>query len=320
MPLEDIKNIAVVGSGLMGHGIGLTYALAGYGVTLNDTSCGILENALHHIKNNLELFSDNGLIKKEEAGEALARITTTSDLEKAVRGADFVTEAIVEDMEAKRNLFRQLDDLCPPHTIIASNTSSLPVSEFGSGTRREDKQVITHWFNPPHIVPVVEIVRGPKTSGETVDTAYALLKKAKKYPVKVLKEIPGFLVNRVQAAAIREVWSLWEQGVASVEDIDLAIKGSFGFRLASLGPLQICDLGGLDLWYRVNQYLLKFINSSTDPSPGVKEKVDRGELGLKTGKGFYNYSTDYFKANWDGVVQKRDEEFIRRLKNLYWPE
>lgn len=320
MAQENIKNITVVGSGLMGHGIGLTYALAGYRVTLNDTGEAILENALHHIENNLELFSDNGLIEKEEVGEALARITATSDLEKSVCGADFVTEAIIEDMEAKRNLFRQLDALCPPHTILASNTSSLPVSEFGSGTKREDKQVITHWFNPPHIVPVVEIVRGPQTSDETVDTVCALLKKAKKHPVKVLKEIPGFLVNRVQAAAIREVWSLWEQGVASVEDIDLAIKGSFAFRLASLGPLQICDLGGLDLWYRVNQYLLKFINSSTEPSPGVKEKVDRGELGLKTGKGFYNYSADYSKAGWDGVVQKRDKEFIQRLKDLYWSE
>lgn len=136
----------------------------------------------------------------------------------------------------------------------------------------------------------------------------------------MLKEIPGFLVNRVQSAAIREVWSLWEQGIASVEDIDLAIKGSFGFRLASLGPLQICDLGGLDLWYRVGQNLMKVINSSSEPPLAVKEKVDRGELGLKTGKGFYNCSSDYSKSDWDGVVKERDREFIQRLKTLYWSE
>ncbi|MFZ5632928.1 MAG: 3-hydroxyacyl-CoA dehydrogenase family protein [Bacillota bacterium] len=317
---EDIKKIAVVGAGLMGHGIALTYALAGYRVALNDINDGILENAIRHIRENLLLFADNDLIKHEKIDQALARVAATTDLEKAVDGADFVTEAIVEDTEAKRSLFRSLDDLCPPHTILASNTSSLLISDFGAGTKREDKQLITHWFNPPHIVPVVEIVRGPKTSDETVDIAYSLLKKAKKSPVRVLKELPGFLVNRVQSAAIREVWSLWEQGVASVEDIDLAIKGSFGFRLASLGPLQICDLGGLDLWYRVGVNLMKEINNSTEPSPAVKEKVDRGELGLKSGKGFYNYSTDYFKENWDEVVQKRDREFIRRLKMLYWSE
>lgn len=320
MSLEGIKKIAVIGSGLMGHGIGLTYALAGYSVVLNDVSDAILENAVDHIRHNLETFYESELIKKEDIGETLSRISTTTDLEKAAVDADFVTEAIVEDIGAKKKLFHALDALCPPHTIIASNTSSLLISEFGAGTKREDKQVITHWFNPPHIVPVVEIVKSPKTSDETVDTAYALLKKARKFPVKVLKEIPGFLVNRVQSAAIREVWSLWEQGVASVEDIDLAIKGSFGFRLASLGPLQICDLGGLDLWYRVGQNLMKAINSSTEPSPAVKEKVERGELGLKTGKGFYNYDTDYFKAGWDQVVKKRDREFLRRLKNLYWTE
>lgn len=318
MAPEDIKKIAVIGAGLMGHGIGMTYALAGYSVVLNDFSGSILDNAVDHIRHNLETFYENGLIEKEDISRALSLVSTTTDLEKAARDADFVTEAIVEDVEAKKKLFHSLDRLCPPHAILASNTSSLLISEFGAGTRREDKQVITHWFNPPHIVPVVEIVRSSKTSDQTVETAYALLKKARKFPVKVLKEIPGFLVNRVQSAAIREVWSLWEQGVASVEDIDLAIKGSFGFRLASLGPLQICDLGGLDLWYRVGQNLMKVINSSTEPSPAVKEKVERGDLGLKTGKGFYSYDTDYFKATWDGVVQKRDKEFIQRLKTLYW--
>ncbi|MCL6612365.1 MAG: 3-hydroxyacyl-CoA dehydrogenase family protein [Peptococcaceae bacterium] len=318
MAPEDIKKIAVIGSGLMGHGIGLTYALAGYSVALNDVSDAILDNAVDHIRHNLETFHENQLIKKEQIGETLSRISTTTDLEKAVRDADFVTEAIVEDTGAKKKLFHTLDALCPPRTILASNTSSLLISEFGSGTKREDRQVITHWFNPPHIVPVVEIVRGPKTSDETVDITYALLKKAGKFPVRVLKEIPGFLVNRVQSAAIREVWSLWEQGVASVEDIDLAIRGSFGFRLASLGPLQICDLGGLDLWYRVGQNLMKVIDRSTEPSPAVKEKVERGELGLKTGKGFYTYDSDYSKAGWDQVVKKRDREFIQRLKNLYW--
>lgn len=317
--LEEIKNIAVVGAGLMGHGIALTYALAGFRVFLNDLNDEILKNAFAHIQENLEIFAENNLIKREAVKETLARITLTSDLEKAVRGADFVTEAIIEERTAKRELFNQLDRLCPPHTIIASNTSSLLISDFGAETKREDKLVITHWFNPPHIVPVVEVVKAEKTSEETVDLVYMLLQRAGKLPVKIFKEIPGFLVNRVQAAAIREVWSLWEQGVASSTDIDLAIKGSFGFRLAGMGPLQICDLGGLDLWYKVGVNLFKVINSSTEPPPALKEKVDRGELGLKTGKGFYDYSTSYYQENWDEVVKKRDAQLLQLLKLLYWP-
>jgi len=314
---EDIKNIAVVGAGLMGHGICMNFALAGYKVTLNDVNETILKNAIDHIKSNLLFFHDNGLVEKDQVDEAISRVEISSRLEEAVRNADFVTEAIVEDIDVKSRLFKLLDEYCPGHAIIASNTSSLLISQFGSGTKREDRQVITHYFNPPHIVPVVEVVKGDKTSDETVEITCGLLKKAGKFPVRVRRELPGFLVNRVQTAMIREVWSLWEQGVADAEEIDLAIKGSLGFRLASLGPLQICDLGGLDLWYKVNTNLLPQINSSTTPPHSVKEKVDKGELGLKTGKGFYDYSTNYFKKDWDEIVIKRDQEFIQRLKLLY---
>lgn len=313
MQLEEVKNVSVVGAGLMGYGIGLSFALGGYSVVLTDINTSIIDNALNCIKVALDEFEGSGLITREVVEKTLSRISTTTDLGKGVRDADFVVEAVSEDTEVKRRLFSQLGSLCPQRTIIASNTSSLLLSDFSAGAGREDRVVITHWFNPPHIVPVVEVVRGSETSDETFDLTYTLLKKIRKVPVRVLKEIPGFLVNRIQAAMVREVWSLWEQGVASPEDIDLAVKGSFGFRLARIGPLLTADLGGLDLWYKAAGNLYKVIENSSTPPLLIKNKVEAGELGMKSGKGFF----DYKQEEWGEIVRKRDKEFLQLLK-LYW--
>jgi 3-hydroxybutyryl-CoA dehydrogenase len=317
MQLEDIKNISVIGAGIMGHGIGLTYALAGYKVALNARRETTLSNAMRHILNDLKTFAESSLISQDMIEETLSRLTTTTDLKKAVKDADFVTETAVEDVEAKRQIFTDLDVFCPGHTIFASNTSSLVLRDFTSQCRRRDKILITHWFNPPHIVPVVEVVRGEETSDETMELVYALLKKVKKLPVKILKEIPGFVVNRIQMGMIREVWSLWQQGVASPEDIDLAVRGSFGFRLAAIGPLETCDLAGLDLWYGIADRLFKVINDAHQPPEALKEKVEAGELGLKSGKGFFDYRIDYFTKGQDERVKARDRKFIQLLKLLY---
>lgn len=312
MNLENIKNITIVGAGLMGHGIGLAYALGGYQVTLNDLNETVLKRAMDNMKYALEMFLENEVITPKAAEETLRRIKTNVHLEEAVREADFVTEAVLEDLELKRRLFKDLDNFCPKHTILASNTSSLLLSDFGSEVKREGKVIITHWFNPPHLIPVVEVVCGNNTSPETANLAYALLKKIKKIPIRVAKEIPGFLVNRIQIALIREVWSLWEMGIASAEDIDLAVKGSMGLRLASMGPLEICDLGGLDLWFKVAQNLFKEINSSLEPPKLLKEKLERGELGLKSGRGFFNA-----RATWAEKVRERDKALLQILKVLY---
>ena len=317
MQLKDIRNISVIGAGVMGHGIGLTYALGGYKVTLNDTSDAILNNAMSHIRIDLKTFAESGLISQDMIDETLSHLTTTTDLEKAVKDADFVTEAAMENVEVKRKIFSNLDVFCPEHTILASNTSSLVLRDFTSQSRRRDRILITHWFNPPHIVPVVEVVRGEETSAETMELVYALLKKVKKAPVKILKEIPGFVVNRIQAGMIREVWSLWQQGIASPRDIDLAVKGSFGFRLAAIGPLETCDFGGLDIWYVVADRLLKVINDAHEPPEALKRKVEAGELGLKTGKGFFDYSVSYSDKGQDESVKARDKKFIQLLKLLY---
>jgi 3-hydroxybutyryl-CoA dehydrogenase len=227
-------------------------------------------------------------------------------------------EAAPEDLSLKQGLFQEVESLCSKDTIIATNTSSLTLRDFGARVKDKERLVITHWFNPPHIVPTVEVVKAEQTSEETMDTTYELLAKIRKLPVKIYQELPGFVVNRIQVAMVREVFDLYEKGVASAEDIDKAVKGSFGFRLASIGPLLTADLGGLELWLKVSENLLPHIQSSTDPPKALQSLVSQGHFGIKTGKGFYDYAVDFSKAELDGAIQKRDREFLNRLKQLYW--
>jgi 3-hydroxybutyryl-CoA dehydrogenase len=311
MKLEDIRTIGVIGAGTMGHGIALSFALGGYSVRLNDVTDEILQNAVNKIKVALDMFCAEGMVTPEEAKDALERIKTTTDLGALAPDADYICECIVEDTSSKKELFNKLDDLCSPHTILASNTSSLVLSDFGSDVKRQDKIVVTHYFNPPHIVPTVEMVKGPETSEETFDMTFNLLAKVKKMPVKVLKELPGYLINRIQFAMWREVFYLFCNGVATAEDIDRAVKGSFGFRLASIGPLMTSDLSGVKRWGEVGVRLLEnafqFICSDKEVPESVKKLILEG-------KGFF----DYDQEEWDEVTRKRDKEFLQRLKRFYW--
>jgi 3-hydroxybutyryl-CoA dehydrogenase len=318
MKVEEIRTISVLGAGIMGHGIAQSFLTGGYPVRLYDIQKGILDTARAHIQKNLALFAEAGLIKAGAIPDALKKLSTTIDLKEAVEGSDFIVEASPEKLDLKQELFGKMEALAPGHAILASNTSSLTLKQMGVRVRNKSRLVVTHWFNPPHIVPTVEVVKGEETSDETLETAYQLLARIKKMPVKVTKELPGFIVNRIQIAMAREVIDLYEKGIASAADIDRAVKGSFGFRLASIGPLLTVDLGGIDTWYRVFENLLPQIQSSTEP-PGILRKLfSQGNLGVKTGKGFYDYAADFSKEELDEVIQKRDREFLERLKNLYW--
>jgi 3-hydroxybutyryl-CoA dehydrogenase len=313
MELSQIKNVTVIGSGIMGHGIGQTFALGGYGVTLNDISDEILKKAIQQIRFNLDTFLEFGITTPKKAKEALSRIKTDKDLKRAVKESDFVVEVLPEVMELKKRIFKELNLYCPSHTIIASNTSGLSLTEMASETKRQDKVVIAHWWNPPHIIPLVEIVKGRYTSDQTVDLVYQLLTAIGKRPVKILKEVPGFLGNRLQFALYREALACLEEGIATAEDIDTAVKGSFGFRLPTLGPLETSDFGGLDTFLNVAYYLFKEINRSTEPPDILKEKVKQGKLGIKTGEGFYFYSPKKAQER----IRERDRQFLQRLKCLY---
>ena len=318
MRLEDIKTITVLGAGIMGHGIAQTFLMSGFPVRLFDIKGWILDTARAHIEKNLELFHEMGLLKKQAIGPALKGLTTTTDLQAAVQGSDFIIEAAPENLALKQDLFHQVESFSRADAIIASNTSSLMMTDIGARVKKKDRLVVTHWFNPPHIVPTVEVVKGEKTSDATVEVTVDLLNKVRKLPVKINLELPGFLVNRIQAAMAREVTDLYEKGVASAADIDKAIKGSIGFRLASIGMLLTMDLAGLDIWLKVCENLGPRIQSSTEPPKTLQSLVAQGQLGIKSGKGFYDYTLDSSKAELDEAVRKRDREFLKRLKALYW--
>ena len=318
MKLEEIKNISVLGAGIMGHGIAQSFLMGGYSVMLYDIQESILKTAVAHIEKNLELFYESGLIGKQDIESSLQRLSATTDLKHTVERNEFIVEAVPEDLSLKQDLFEQVESFCRKDAIIASNTSSLTMGEIGVRVKNRERLVVTHWFNPPHIVPTVEVVKSKWTSEETLNTAYRLLAKIKKMPVKIMQELPGFIVNRIQMALAREVLDLYEKGVASAEDIDKAVKGSIGFRLASIGPLLTMDLGGVKLWLAVFENLLPQIQSSTEPPKALQQLVSKGHDGVKSGKGFYDYTVDFSQAGLDEAIKKRDQEFLNRLKSLYW--
>lgn len=311
--MREIEKIAVVGAGLMGHGIAQSFAQKGYAVTLYDLNRSILEKALSQIRSNLETFVEAGLEAKERMESVLSNIRLSVDLQDAVKDAHFVIEAAPEDLALKIDLFEGFDRYCFNETILASNTSTFPISQIGKKVRGKERLVITHWFNPPHIVPAVEVVAGEKTSVEVTERTLRLLEKIGKKPIRILKEIPGFLINRIQTAMLRETLALLEQGVATPEDIDAAVRGSFGFRLAVIGPLQTMDMAGLDLMGRGLKYLYPFLDRSVDVQKSLTGKAEGGELGLKTGKGFFQYEQKE-AAGLSSPTKERDKKLLDLLK------
>jgi 3-hydroxybutyryl-CoA dehydrogenase len=292
MNLDEIRRVAVIGAGLMGHGIAQECALAGYEVELNDLTDEKLHHALENIQINLKMLTDLGLITVEKAESVSPKIHTNTILNNAVSEADIVIEAVFENLELKNDIFRKLDTMCPEHTILASNSSTLIPSLMASVTKRPDRVLVTHYFNPPYLLPLVEVVRNPETSDETVNITISFLKKVGKSPAIVQKEVPGFIGNRLQAALLREALSIVQKGIASPQDVDIVVKNSFGRRLSVAGIFEIFDIAGWDIVYPGTSYLIPDIESSTEVSPLLKEKVERGELGEKTGRGFYDWTPE----------------------------
>jgi len=310
--ITHIKKVGVVGAGTMGFGIAINFALWGYPTIMSDISDKILQQSMKQIKSAMALFVEEGLITRKQADDTIRQITTTTDLAKVAANSDFITEAIIEKSEDKRELLNKLDELCPPHTIIVSNTSSLVLSDFGSDVKRQDKIAITHYFAPPHIVPGVEVVKGPRTSDETFNITYDLMKKIRKVPIRVLKELPGYLLNRIQAAMSREANRLWAEGVATAEDIELGIRSTFGFRMPHEGPMGHYDLAGLWKWPQDVRAAMstRQVGRESELSAEVAEKIRQR---MAQGKPWF-----VDPERFDQAEEKRDREYIRRLKELYW--
>jgi 3-hydroxybutyryl-CoA dehydrogenase len=311
---EDAKTVvSVLGLGTMGHGIVQAFASRGIRVHGFDASPNARNDLLERVRNNLNQFVRFGIESADQVAPTLARITVHDSPEAACRPAMFVVEAIREDLAVKQALFEEIEAYVKDDTILASNSSSFPISQSGIRLRRPQRALVTHWFNPPHIVPTVEIVPSPLTSEAVTQTAIALHRTIGKLAIVIRRELAGFLVNRVQVAVMREVWDLLARGVASAEDIDTAIRGSMGFRLAALGPLQIHDFGGLDIQAAVYRNLCPQICSTTELPEVVGTAVAQGHFGFKTGQGFYSYPN----GEAERALADRDERYLALLKLLH---
>jgi 3-hydroxybutyryl-CoA dehydrogenase len=284
------ERIAVIGAGLMGHGIAQIFCAKGYEVSLTDLNDDILAKALGSIRANLTLLAEHGIGKAEDVDGAVGRVKTTVSLEEAAQAAGLVIEAVAEKLDVKQELFRKLDAICPPETILATNTSVISITEIASKAEGRGRVVGTHFWNPPYLIPLVEVVPGADTSAGVVDATYDILASVGKHPVKVKRDVPGFVGNRLQHALWREAIAIVDQGIADAATVDEVIKNSFGLRLPVLAPLETADMVGLDLTLQIHDYILRHIDRSTEPARILQEKVAKGELGFKTGKGFQEWS------------------------------
>ncbi|HBB18712.1 MAG TPA: 3-hydroxyacyl-CoA dehydrogenase [Syntrophus sp. (in: bacteria)] len=309
---RQCPNVLVVGVGLMGSAIAQLFAYHGHSVTLTDVSEDILAGAKEKICRSLERMADQGLAQADLIEPALGRIHTTSDLAEATHGARFVVEAVPENLELKQEIFRRLDALCPAETILATNTSVISITQIAAKSLRQERIVGTHFWNPPTLVPLVEVVPGERTSAETVEAAYALLTAVGKHPVRVKQDVPGFVGNRLQHALWREAISIVERGIADADVVDEVVKFGFGMRLPVLGPLENADLIGLDLTLAIHDYILKHLESSPNPSPLLAQKVAKGDLGFKSdGRGFRDWNTEQMNR----VRTDLETHLFNRLKN-----
>jgi 3-hydroxybutyryl-CoA dehydrogenase len=294
--------IAVIGAGLMGHGIAQVFALAGHDVRIHDSMRDSLDSAISRIRTNLK---DLG-----EEESAVERVHPCADLAAAVRDADYVVEAVLEDLPLKQKLFVEIEKHAPPAAIFASNTSVIPITKIMEPLRGRTRSLGTHWWNPPYLVPLVEVIGTQWTSQAALDWTIALHRAAGKMPVHVKKDVPGFVGNRLQHALWREAIALVEHGICDAQTVDTVVKSSFGRRLAVLGPLENADLVGTDLTLAIHRIVLPAIESKPGPSPYLEALVAAGKLGFKSGEGFRTWS-----AREQAAVRARVLEHLKKARD-----
>lgn len=310
MKLTEIKNIANIGAGTMGHAIALQFAMKGYNVKVYDRNQAGLDRGRVAIEHDLQTFNEAGLID-EQPEDILGRLSYTSDLQDATGDADFVIESIVENEEIKQQVWQEIESFVQPTTILATNTSGLSPTALQSVLKSPERFVVAHFWNPAQLMPLVEVVPGEKTDEATVKTTVELMNKIGKHAVPLKKEALGFVGNRIQLAVLREAFHIINEGIASPEAVDDIVKYSLGRRWNLVGPVASADLGGLDVFKNISSYLYADLANETSTDPTLAKKVDQDELGLKTGKGFFDWQGDAGKE----IVTDRDQKLLQQLKD-----
>lgn len=310
MRLEDIKKTAMIGAGTMGAGFGATFSLAGYECWLYDIAQKQLDLGRDRIAKAMALFIEEELITPDQAETATKLIHYTTDLKEALDGAQFLLEAVPEIMDLKKKLYPELEALIADDAIMATNTSGLSITEIASACSKPERVVGMHWFNPPEMVPLVEVTKGEKTDPAAAQLVYDMVEKVGHVPIMLKKEAPGFVANRMQMALFREALHIMSEGIADPEDIDRAVSAGIGIRWSWAGPMELADLGGLDTWGYVSGYMWKMISNASELPDFYKNLLDQGNLGLKTGQGFFEY--DAAKAA--DAVKQRDQYMLRQWK------
>jgi 3-hydroxybutyryl-CoA dehydrogenase len=308
--MTNAEKILIVGTGTMGEGIAQTFAQNGFDVRLVARRDEPMARALGQLRQNIRQFIEFGLID-ETVEQVMDRIegVVTTDMAVAVEGCSYVIETIQERLEPKQELLAALQ-AANPELVIGSNTGSFTMDTLAEGLPRPDKLVGIHYFNPAHIIPLVEMHRGSECSDATFDETKRLMEASGKKTVLVRKERPGFIVNRIMGAIEREIDYLLDEGIVTPEDLDVAIKSSTGFRFACLGPMEVEDMIGLDVAMVVSSRVFKGLSNATEPSPILVEKVERGELGIKAGKGWYDYSG----KTREEVLEEKNRRLLPQLK------
>ena len=304
-----MDRISIIGAGMMGPGIAQVFATYGYPVNIYNRSLQKLDHVHERVAANLEQMAQYGLIEKPQILGIIERITICRDLETACRSSAVVIETVTESLPLKQELFAELDRLCPPSTVLCSNTSVLSITEIGRDTRHSERVLGMHFYQPPHLVPLVEVIRTEHTLPVHMDNIVSLLRAVGKEPIRVQKDVPGFIANRMQHALWREAFALVDEGICDAATIDTAVRNSFGMRLPVLGPVANADLVGLDLTLAIHDYVLPHLSASVRPSSTLKAHVQANELGFKTKSGFLNWT----EASMDAMRNKLTTHLLETL-------
>lgn len=310
MKLSEISTIGNIGAGTMGHATALQFAMSGYRVNLLDTSEEALHEGISGIKKDIETFQESGILK-EDPNEILNRITVTTNYATALKNADFIIESVVENLDVKKSVWQEAEKNTGKNTIMATNTSGLSPSEIQSVLENPDRFVVAHFWNPAQLMPLVEIVPGEKTSKTTIDITEQLINKIGKHAVSLKKESLGFVGNRIQLAVLREAFHIINEGIATPEAVDDIVKYSLGRRWSLIGPVASADLGGLDVFKNISSYLYDDLASEKGTDSLLAKMIDEKKLGLKSGKGFYDWNGSEGKE----IVDTRNKELLKLLKS-----